>query len=410
MTPRQRIIQTLSHKEPDKIPLDIGGTESSGFTGIAYNNLKKYLGRDSGKTQIFDTYQQITKIEPPIREFLQIDTIPLLIEPLGWKSFQLPDGSPCEIPEKWNPVREKGDWIVKDNHGHITARMPDGGLYFEPVYAPLANVNEASEVDNFLTDIRSFDWPGYADESMADIEARAKSLFEDTEYAIVANLQCHLLAAGQILRGYENFMIDLVMNKSIAHAILDRLLEAYLKRCDRYLEHVDPYIQVVLVNEDLGTQQGPMLSIDCYKEMIWPYQKKLFGHIKKKADVFLLLHSCGSVYRFIPYLIEAGVDALNPVQVSAAEMDSAKLKKEFGNDIAFWGGGCDTQRILNLGTSVEIKDEVKRRINDLAPGGGFVFTQVHNIQPDVPPSNIMAMIETFDKYRGYDKAAPIDRQ
>jgi len=131
----------------------------------------------------------------------------------------------------------------------------------------------------------------------------------------------------------------------------------------------------VLVNDDLGTQQGPMLSIDCYKEMIWPYQKELFGNIKKKADVFVLLHSCGSVYRFIPYLIEAGVDVLNPIQVSAAEMDSANLKKEFGKDITFWGGGCDTQRVLNIGTARDIEDEVKRRIDDFAPGGGFVFTQ-----------------------------------
>jgi uroporphyrinogen decarboxylase len=167
-------------------------------------------------------------------------------------------------------------------------------------------------------------------------------------------------------------------------------------------------VQVVLVNDDLGTQQGPMLSIDCYKEMIWPYQKQLFSRIKQKADVFLLLHSCGSVYRFIPYLIEAGIDALNPVQVSAAEMDSAKLKKEFGKDVTFWGGGCDTQRVLNSGTTYEIEEEVKRRIDDLAPGGGFVFTQVHNIQPDVPPASIMTMIETFDKYRGYAKSLPVD--
>jgi uroporphyrinogen decarboxylase len=408
MTSRERIIRTLMHNEPDKIPLDIGGTESSGFTGIAYNNLKTYLGRDPGKTQIFDTYQQVTKIEPTIREFLQLDTIPLLLEPLKWKPHQLSDGSACEIPEKWDPVRDNGDWIVKDDEGHITGKMPVGGLYFHPVYDPLAAVKDPSEVDDHLSDIHSFDWPGYADETMDDIEARAKSLYEDTDYAIVANLQCHLLAAGQILRGYENFMMDLVMNRSIANAILERLLEGYIKRCDFYLDRVGKYVQVVLVNDDLGTQQGPMLSIDCYKEMIWPYQKELFSYIKKKADVFVLLHSCGSVYRFIPYLIEAGVDALNPVQVSAAEMDSANLKKEFGNDISFWGGGCDTQRVLNTGTPYEIEEEVKKRIDDFAAGGGFVFTQVHNIQPDVPPSNIMAMIEAFDKYRGYSQSVKIN--
>lgn len=135
--------------------------------------------------------------------------------------------------------------------------------------------------------------------------------------------------------------------------------------------------------------------------MIWPYQKKLFQFIKKKTDAFLLLHSCGSTSRFIPYLIEAGVDALNPIQVSAAEMDTKKIKKEFGNDISFWGGGCDTQQILNRGSAKQIEEEVKRRIEDLAPGGGFIFNQVHNIQPDVPPANIITMIEIFKKYRNY---------
>jgi uroporphyrinogen decarboxylase len=225
MTSRERIAQTLTHKEPDKIPLDIGGTESSGFTGIAYNNLKKYLGKDAGRTQIFDTYQQITKIEPHIREFLQIDTIPLLTEPLRWKPFRLPDGSTCEIPEKWTPIKDNKDLIVKDAESHTTARMPEGGFYFEPVYAPLAGANDPSEVANFSADIQSFDWPSYADETIDDIAARAKSLYDNTDYAIVANLQCHLLAAGQILRGYENFMIDLAINKPMAHAILEGLLE-----------------------------------------------------------------------------------------------------------------------------------------------------------------------------------------
>lgn len=401
MTSRERVIRTLSLKEPDKIPLDLGGTESSGFTGIVYNRLKKYLGLEQGKTQIFDVYQQVSKIEDNIRKFFRIDTIPLLIEPIGWKSFVLPDGSPCEIPEKWDPQKEGNDLIVKDGLNNITARMPGRGFYFDSVHAPLAEVENISQLDYYMSNFDSFDLPSHADESLESIVSRARQLYEETDYAIVFNLQLHLLAAGQILRGFENFMMDLVQNKKFAHAILEKLMEAYIKRCDYYLEKVGKFVQVVLVNDDLGTQQGPMLSLDCYKEMIWPYQKKLFGYIKKKSDVFVLLHSCGSVSSYIPHLIEAGVDALNPVQVSAADMETSNLKKEFGNEITFWGGGCDTQYILNNGTSMEIKEEVKTRIDDLAPGGGFVFTQVHNIQPDVPPSHVMAMIEAFDKARSY---------
>lgn len=395
MTPRQRVLKTLRHETPDRIPLDLGGTESSGMTGIAYNRLRSHLGLPPGETQIFDCYQQIAKVEDDLREMLQVDTVPLLIEPRQWKPFTLPDGSACQIPQRWNPRRENGDLVVRDGRGNALARMPGKGFYFEPVHAPLAAVREPAELDEHAEAIERFDWPDFADESLDDLARRARRLFEQTDYAVVANLQLHLLAAGQILRGYETFMIDLVLNRELAHAILRRLVAAYLRRVDRYLDRVGRYVQVVLVNDDLGTQKGPMLSPECYREMIYPYQKELFGFIKRKADVFLLLHSCGSVVELIPSLIELGVDALNPVQVSAAGMDTRRLKQQFGRQITFWGGGCDTQRVLAAGSPRQVEEEVHRRIEDLAPGGGFVFTQVHNIQPDVPPENVLAMIRAL---------------
>jgi len=178
-------------------------------------------------------------------------------------------------------------------------------------------------------------------------------------------------------------------------------VDAYVRRCDAYLDRVGDFVQVVLVNDDLGTQHGPMMSLECYREMVWPYQRRLFGFIKRKRlGLFLLFHSCGSVARFVPSLIEAGVDALNPVQVSAAEMEPARLKREYGRHIAFWGGGCDTQRVLPRGAPREVAAEVRRRVGELRAGGGFVFTQVHNIQPDVPPANILAMVEAFHECRG----------
>jgi len=394
MTSRERVLGALPHEEPDRIPLDLGGTESSGITAIAYNRLRRHLGLGSGSTQIFDVYQQVVKIEDDVRAVLQPDTVPLLIEPVRWKPSVLPDGSPCEVPERWDPQEEPGgDRVVRNDDGIVVARMPAGGYYFEPVLAPLADVKRPAGLKAFSREIETFDWPSFADESLDAIAERAKRLFEHTDLAIVANLQLHLLAGGQALRGFESFMTDLLVNKPLAHALLEMLTDAYLRRCERYLERVGDYVQIVLVNDDLGTQQGPMLSPECYREMLWPYQKRLFGFIKSRADVCLLFHSCGSVRRFIPFLIEAGVDALNPVQVSAAEMDTAELKREFGRDLTFWGGGCDTQHVLPRGTAADVREEVRRRIDDLAPGGGFVFTQVHNIQPDVPPQNVVAMVE-----------------
>jgi len=394
-------VKALRREVPDRVPLDLGGTESSGMTAIAYRNLRAHLDLPPGRIQVFDTLQQLAKIEDDLREQLEVDTVPLYLEPRRWKPGVLSDGTPCEIPERWNPREEEGGWVVRDGAGHVTARMPEDGFYFEPTYAPLADVQQPSELDAHADAIESFDWPSYADESVDDIEARARTLHQETDLAVVANLCMHLLAAGQILRGYENFMVDLLANRTLAHALLERLTDAYVRRCDRVLPRIDKYIQVVLVNDDLGIQSGPMLSIDCYKEMIWPYQKRLFGYVKSKTDAALLLHSCGSVYRFIPFLIEAGIDALNPVQVSAAEMDTKRLKREFGKDLTFWGGGCDTQHVLPRGSAREIEDEVKRRVSDLAPGGGFVFTQVHNIQPDVPPENVLAMVDALSKYRDY---------
>ena len=402
MTPRERIVISLRHEEPDMIPLDIGGTESSGLTGIAYNRLRAHLGLPQGRTQLFDVYQQVAKLEDDVRELLQPDTVPLLFEPVAWKPFELPDGSSCHIPQKWTPEKDgRGGWIVKDRRGGTIARMPVGGYYFEPAQAPLAHIETPNELDEFEEHIASFDLPAFLDEPLDILKNRAKRLYENTNLAIVANLQLHLLAAGQQLRGYEQFMMDLVINQDLVHRLMDKLTDAYVKRCESYLSQVGDYIQVVLVNDDLGTQAGPMMSIDTYREMIWPYQKRLFGFIKNKAEVSILFHSCGSVYRFIPWLMEADVDALNPVQVSAAEMDTKRLKREFGQNLTFWGGGCDTQQILREGTKQQIEDEVRKRIDDLAMGGGFVFTQVHNIQPDVPPENMMFMWEAFWKHRHY---------
>ncbi len=400
MTSRERVIAALEHREPDMLPLDLGGTESSGITGIAYNRLRAHLGLPPGETRIFDVHQQIAVIEDDLREILRPDTAPLLMEPLRWKPFTLPDGSFCHIPERWDPVPDgNGGLAVRDDDGRITARMPEGGLYFEPVNPPLAGVEEPAALVDFADVIAAFDKPCFADEPVERMPERARRLNEETGLAVVANLQLHLLAAGQILRGYENFMTDLVLNRPLAEALLDMLTDAYIERVRDYFAAVRGRVDVVLLNDDLGTQQGPMLSPSMYRDILLPRQKRLFGAVREYSGAFVLFHSCGSVDRFIPLLAEAGVDALNPVQVSAAGMETGSLKRRYGDIMTFWGGGCDTQAVLCRGTASAIRDEVRRRVDDLAPGGGFVFTQVHNIQPDVPPENIMAMYEAFGECR-----------
>ena len=217
---------------------------------------------------------------------------------------------------------------------------------------------------------------------------------------MVGNLWVHLLASGQDLRGFEQFMIDLVQNKKLARRILQNQVEAYLPRIDEYINLAGEYLDIIQVNDDLGTQNGPQISRDLYREMLKPYHKKIWSYIKEKSKKPVLLHSCGSIYELIPDLIEAGIDALNPVQVSARDMDTRKLKREFGRYITFWGGGCDTQKILPRGTPEDVRREVRRRVDDLGKDGGFVFCQVHNIQPDVPVENILAMYDELRAING----------
>ncbi len=401
MTHRDRVLTTLRHEEPDRVPIDLGGTESSGMTAVAYNALKRHLGLPEG-CRVFEPYQHVAFIEEPIKDRFDVATYPVIFEPRRWRVGRLPDGSPCELPAGWNTVvRADGCEEVLDREGNVIGRRAASGHHFDPVNPPLAAIESPADLANHRNAIARFDWPQFADETGEQLAHRARGLRTQSDRAAVLNFQAHLLAAGQILRGFESFMSDLILNPALADALLTELVDVYCQRADSLFSHLNGLIDVVLVNDDLGIQQGPMLSPGLYRKRIKPHQRRLFSHLKSRSGAFLLLHSCGSIRWGLPDLIEIGVDAINPVQVSAAGMDSAQLKRDFGRDITFWGGGCDTQHTLSRGTEHQVRDEVKRRITDFAPGGGFVFNQVHNIQPEVPPQNVVAMLEAAAEFGSY---------
>jgi uroporphyrinogen decarboxylase len=402
MTSRERVLLTIQHKEPDRVPIDLGGMDSTGIMITAYDKLKKYLGVKSDKNFVYDMVQQVVKVEDEVLDKLGCDVKPVLREPKNWKKTVLPDGTICYIPEKWKPkVLDDGSEVILDNKENISLRKPKDCLYFEPVYSPLRNITDIKEIENYIDDIASFDVPFYCDENMDDLEKKAKDIYENTEYAIIGAFASHVFMTAQFLRGWDIFMMDLLDNQKFAEALLNKIVEMQKMQFDKFCKAVKGYVQIINVNDDLGMQDGPQLNPEIYRKIIKPYQKELWQYIKKKSGCYLFLHSCGSVYSFIPDFIEIGVDILNPVQVSAKNMDSKKLKAEFGKYITFWGGGCDTQKVLCFGTPRDVKEEVKKRINDLAGGGGFVFNQVHNIQSNVSPENIMAMYETVHKYGKY---------
>ena len=400
MTRRERVCQALRHREADRLPLDLGGMDSTGITGMAYNRLKAYLGLEGGETRIYDPYQQAAEVEPEVLELIGADVRPIFAGPREWQAGRLPDGSPCLLPRLWNPVTlADGSEVVRDRQDVIRAHRPASGFYFEPVNPPLADVSSVAELEAHLGLLAGFDAPAYWDESYEEMGQRARRLFEETDYALMGNFAVHLFAAGQLLRGYEQFLMDLMVGKPLAHCLLEHLTQTFLERFDRFHQAVGDCVQIINVNDDLGMETSLLLSPATYREMIKPYHARLYQHIKKTSGAYLFLHTDGSVYEVIPDLIEVGVDILNPVQFTCKHMELSRLKREFGRDLVFWGGGADTQRVLPFGRPEQVQAHVRECLSVLAPGGGFVFNQVHNLQPDVPPENIMAMYAAVHEWQ-----------
>lgn len=395
MNARERIRAVLEGKEPDRVPIDCGGTDVTGLHGIAYNALKAHLGIGDGKTRLFHVYMQIAGVEQSVCERFSADVVRLSFEPKRWKTSTLSDGSPCEVPERWNPEKlPDGSEILTGLDGKPIVKRPPNAAWFSPMGPICPLIQTPADISKYGDLLKMLDRSPWLDESIEDLAERARQIRQETEYAIAGVFGGHIFAQAQLIRGMSNFMCDLVTNETLACALMDTLAESHMEEFERYIEKLGPYLDIICVADDLGAQQGPQLAPEMFRRLVKPYLGKLYGFMKSKMNrAKLFLHSCGSVYAFIPDLIEMGVDILNPVQVSAANMDSKKLSTEFGKDIIFWGGGCDTQTVLPRGAVDEVRTEVKRRIDDFAPGGGFVFTQVHNIQPGVPPENIVAMYD-----------------
>jgi len=391
MTSRQRIEAAINRKPVDRIPVDFGGTPETGIAAVAYQALRKRLGLSQGPVRLFDVNQQLAIVEPAARERAGSDCVLLALQCKRWRPWTLPDGSPCEVPAAWKPVRgeDGSDTVIGPTGAPLLRRLP-GAYWFSPAGPLVPGLDSAADIPRFMPHIRIMDRPAYLDESLHDLAERARTLHHETDYAIVGHFGGHIFAASQLLRGMGNFMCDLVADKPFARALMEALADQHMAEFEHYIEALGPYIQVIALADDLGSQRGPQISLALFREMVRPPMERLYQHIKKRTSAKLFLHSCGSVAALIPDLIEMGVDILNPVQVSAADMDTARLKREFGSELTFWGGGCDTQHILPFGTPQQVGDEVRRRIDDLGPEG-FVFAQVHNIQPGVAPANMLAM-------------------
>jgi uroporphyrinogen decarboxylase len=300
------------------------------------------------------------------------------------------------------PEKRDDGWILRSKDGYALGRMPDGALHFDQIYWPLLDGGEdLSKLDDafHLSMWSVFGGPPQPDISLEDLAAGARRLRERTDRAIIGLFGGNLLEIGQMLFKMDQFLMMLAGEPQRVHRFLDALVEYHLGSLERFLGAVGPYIDIILFGDDLGAQNGPQISPRMYREFFQPREKIMWARAKQLADVKVMLHCCGAVRPLLPGLIEAGLDAINPVQISCRGMEAEGLKRDFGKDLTFWGGGCDTQSVLPQGTPEQVRTHVLRQCELLAPGGGFVFQQVHNTMANVPPENIIAMygaVREFD--------------
>ncbi|MBR4960524.1 MAG: methyltransferase [Clostridia bacterium] len=404
MTSRERILTAISHKEPDRVPLDMGSTPSSGISAIAYNNLKKHLGITTGHTRIFDVVQQVVQPESEILDRFGVDVIDIgrvfNEQDSDWYDVTLVDGSTGQYPVWFRPEKQiDGSWLARDREGKVIAKMPNGASFFDQMVFPYQDdyPDDYTDLDRQMGKVlwsalvhSPWDHAGEPD-FYDNLRSRVLKLRESTDKALMITCGCNLFEWGTFLRGMENFLMDIYTDEENVEALVEQLMIRHLATLEKVCAAVGDIADILRFGDDLGMNSGLFMAPEKYRKLFKPHHAKLNEFVHTHSHMKTLLHSCGSLYPIIPDLIDAGYDILNPVQTSAYQMDPMVLKREFGKDITFWGGGCNTRTVLNQSTPAEVYDYCRRMIEIFHKDGGFVFNQEHNILPDVPPENILAM-------------------
>ncbi len=410
MTPRERILAALEHRETDRIPVDFSGHRSSGIAAVLYPELRKHLGLPPKPVRVYDMIQQLAIVDEDILDRFGVDTIEMgrgfLLDDEDWKDWELPDGTPCSIPNYIHAERRGDDWYLLDGNGRDLAVQKKGCLYFEQTYFPLEDRDFAADDFSDLEDVLSHAvWTGIAspgahlplDEmGLAEMASRARTLRSLTDRAIIGLFGGNMFEIPQMLFRMDNYLMFLALYPDKALRFSEKLCDLHMESLEKWLGAVGPYIDVILFGDDLGGQKGPLISPRMYRQVIKPFHRQLWRRAKELADVKVMLHCCGGVRELLDDMIDAGLDAINPVQINAAGMDPVGLKTEFGKRITFWGGGCDTRDVLPSNSPDRVAAHVQELARVLRQGGGFVFQQVHNILADVPVENVTAMFDAVN--------------
>lgn len=374
MTSRERLLAAIDHRKPDRVPLDLGGNQT-GIHRVAYQNLLDRLGLKED-VEILDLVQQLARPSEAVLERLHIDTRYVFAR--GAASFQ------GETVRRERNGRLWHDFT--DEFGVVWSMPDDAPFYFDISHSPLAGLS--------LDQIRQYPFPkGDAPTRFEGLRERALALRRSTPYAVVSGISGVVYEICWYLRGLENLFADMIERPIVLETIIDRTLKFWLDWFRLFLAEVGDLLDVIMIGDDLAGQNGPLFSPRIYRSIVKPRQKRLVQFVKSHTRAKIWYHSCGSIVAYIPDLIDNGIDILNPVQISARDMIPATLKQQFGDRLVFWGGGVDSQHILPHGTPDQVRANVRANLLAFKPGGGYVFNNVHNIQADVPPDNILAMYD-----------------
>ncbi len=419
MNSRQRVATTLEHRQPDMVPLDLGGSAVTGMHVSSVYKLRQALGLDKPGTpvKVVEPYQMLGEIAPDLMEVLGVDVVGLRgrrtmfgFENRNWRQWQLFDGTPVLVPEGFNTIPEPNGDILQYPEGDRSAppsgRMPRGGYYFDAIIRQEPIDDAKLDVEDNLQEFGPI-----SDDDLNYFAAEADRLYSQTDKAILANFggtafgDIALVPAPWLkhprgIRDVAEWYMSTVTRFDYVYAVFQRQCEIALKNLEKIHAVVgDKVTAIYVTGTDFGAQRGPFISPETYRRLFKPFHQQVNNWVHENTKWKTFIHTCGSVAALLPDIIDAGFDILNPVQCSAAGMDPKMLKERFGDRVCFWGGGVDTQRTLPFGTPAEVREEVKQRIEIFARGGGYVFNTIHNVQANVPVENLVALYEAVRDFR-----------
>lgn len=382
MTSRQRVLKALNHQIPDRVPIDLGGFQT-GIHKKAYIELLDYLGIEDELT-IMDPVQQLAKPCEELLERFHVDIRYVCAH--GAESFKGGIEQNVRQGKLWHDL--------KDEFGVVWSMPDDQQLYMDISHHPLA--------DATIKDLVDYPFPDGGDRTrFASVREMALELRNETPYAISTGISGVVYEICWYMRGLERWFVDMIENPGFCEALLDKTLKFWLDYFDGFMAEVGDIVDIVMIGDDLAGQSGPLFSPDFYRKIVKPRQKKLVRHIKSLTKAKIWYHTCGACYKYIPELIDNGIDILNPVQIGLTNMEPERLKYEFGNKLVFWGGGIDAQHVLPFARPDQIREHVRTNLEIFKPSGGYIFNNVHNIQLGVPPENITALFDAAYEFGFY---------